>query len=75
MTPPHMQIRVLSLVRAGMLPMRTVGAPMIQGAVVGGTHGMGVKTPRLAAQAALDQPQRLPDESAGCAAAAGLVTR
>jgi hypothetical protein len=41
-----------SLVSAGMLPIKTVGDPGIQGAAVAGTQGMGVSTPRAAAVAA-----------------------
>lgn len=53
MTPPQLQMSLLSLVSAGKFPMRTVGFPMIHGARVTGTHGMGVKTPSLAAVAAI----------------------
>ena len=48
MTPPQLQISLLSLVRAGKVPAMTVGIPIIQGAAVAGTHGMGVKTPNAA---------------------------
>ena len=49
-TPPqeHMHVEVLS--RAGMPPIRTVGAPGVQGAVTG-MQGMGVRTPSAAAVA------------------------
>lgn len=53
MTPPHMHMQVEVLLRAGMLAMRTVGEPGVQGAVVAGIHGMGVKTPNAAAVAAM----------------------
>jgi len=36
-----------------MLPNKTVGAPGIQGAIVMGIHGIGVKTPKAAAVAAI----------------------
>src|SRR5262249_45762590 len=51
MTPPQLQISLEESFRAGMLPMRTVGAPMIHGPVVTGTHGIGVRTPSAAAVA------------------------
>jgi len=40
------------LLRAGMLPIKTIGDPGIHGAVVAGTHGMGVSAPMAAAVAA-----------------------
>lgn len=39
------------LLSAGMFPIKTVGAPGAQGAVVTGTHGIGVSTPSAAAVA------------------------
>ncbi len=54
MTPAHMQISVAMASSAGIDPISTVGAPPgIHGAVVAGTHGMGVKTPSAAAVAAI----------------------
>ena len=44
----HVQV----LLRAGMLLIRTVGEPGVQGAGVTGTQGIGVSTPRAAAVAA-----------------------
>jgi hypothetical protein len=44
-----MQVHVLF--SAGMLPIMVVAAPGVQGAVVTGMHGIGVKTPRAAAVA------------------------
>jgi hypothetical protein len=51
-TPAHMHMSLASLFSAGMLPINTVGLPTIQGAVVAGTQGIGVSTPRAAAVAA-----------------------
>jgi hypothetical protein len=51
MTPPHMQFRVQTLVRAGILPILTVAEPGDQGATVLGMQGWGVKTPDAAAVA------------------------
>ena len=51
MTPPHMQVQVETLSRAGMPPSMTVAAPGAHGATVAGIHGMGVSTPRAAAVA------------------------
>ena len=53
MTPAqrHMSLELLS--SAGMLPSMTVGSPGTHGAGVAGTQGMGVKTPRAAAVAAI----------------------
>ena len=48
-TPPHMQISLELLFRAGMLPSSTVGAPGNQGAIVIGMQGIGTNTPRAAA--------------------------
>ncbi len=39
------------LLRAGMLPIKTVGDPGTHGATVAGTQGIGVKTPKAAAVA------------------------
>ena len=50
-TPPQMHISFELLLRAGILAIRTVGEPAIQGAGVTGTQGIGVKTPRAAAVA------------------------
>jgi hypothetical protein len=52
MTPPHMHMQVQVLFSAGTLPIRTVGDPGVQGAVVTGMQGMGVSTPKAAAVAA-----------------------
>lgn len=51
-TPPQEHINLELLLRAGMLPIRTVGDPGAHGAAVTGTHGMGVRTPNAAAVAA-----------------------
>src|SRR6478672_9095892 len=51
-TPPQLHISFEVLSSAGILPSRTVGAPGIHGAVVIGTHGIGVNTPSAAALAA-----------------------
>ena len=50
--PPQAQTSLDVLFRAGWLPTRTVGEPGIQGLVVLGTQGWGVKTPIAAAVAA-----------------------
>src|SRR5438046_573561 len=52
MIPPQLHISFAESFSAGMFPIKTVGAPTIQGAVVTGMHGMGVKTPNAAAVAA-----------------------
>lgn len=52
-SPAHMHMHIESLVSAGMPAMSTSGAPGAQGAVVTGTHGIGVCTPRAAAVAAI----------------------
>jgi hypothetical protein len=52
MTPPHWQVAMQSEVNAGKLATSTVGIPGTQGAVVTGTHGMGVSAPSAAAVAA-----------------------
>ncbi len=50
--PPHMQVQVETLSKAGMPPSMTVEAPGAQGATVFGTQGIGVNTPKAAAVAA-----------------------
>src|SRR4249920_2137851 len=52
MTPPQLHISFDELFSVGMFAMSTVGAPTTQGAVVMGTHGIGVSTPSAAAVAA-----------------------
>ena len=47
-----MHIKVDELFSAGIFAIMTVGAPTIQGAVVMGIQGIGVKTPKAAAVAA-----------------------
>src|SRR5712672_2196068 len=49
MTPVHMHME--ELLRAGCLPIKTVGDPGVHGAVVAGMHGIGVNTPSAAAVA------------------------
>src|SRR5579859_5602050 len=51
MTPAQLHISVQELLSAGMLPIKTSGVPGTQGAVVTGTHGIGVSTPNAAAVA------------------------
>lgn len=51
-TPAHMHMHLLVLLRAGMLSTMTVGEPGTQGAGVFGMQGMGVRTPQAAAVAA-----------------------
>jgi hypothetical protein len=51
-TPPHIHISVELLLRAGAPPIRTVGEPGAQGAVVTGIQGIGVSTPMAALVAA-----------------------
>jgi hypothetical protein len=51
MRPPQAQRQVETELRAGTLPTRTVGDPGVQGAVMTGTQGMGVRTPWAAAVA------------------------
>jgi hypothetical protein len=41
-------MHVEALLRAGMPPIITVAEPGVHGAVVTGTHGMGVRTPKAA---------------------------
>ena len=50
-TPPHMHMHVEVLFNAGIPPSITVAEPGVHGAVVAGTQGIGVKTPRAAAVA------------------------
>jgi len=52
MMPPHTHISCDVLSRAGMFPIKTVGAPGAQGAGVTGTQGIGVSTPSAAVVAA-----------------------
>jgi hypothetical protein len=51
-TPAQEHINVESLLSVGMLPMKTVGLPTIQGDIVMGIQGIGVSTPNAAAVAA-----------------------
>jgi hypothetical protein len=51
-TPAHIHISLLSLLRQGILPINTVGFPTIQGATVTGIQGIGVRTPKAAVVAA-----------------------
>ncbi len=51
-TPPQLHIRILESVSAGNAPIRTVGIPVTHGAMVMGTQGIGVNTPKAAAVAA-----------------------
>jgi hypothetical protein len=46
--PPHRQLQVEVLVKAGSLLIKTFVDPGIQGITVAGTQGIGVKTPNLA---------------------------
>ena len=48
MTPPHIQISLLLTVSVGAPWVSTWRLPGAQGAVVAGTHGMGVSTPQAA---------------------------
>lgn len=50
--PAQLHINFEVLFKAGMLPIKTVGAPTIQGATVKGMQGIGVNTPSAAAVAA-----------------------
>lgn len=50
-TPPQVHMHVDVLLRAGMPPIMQVEEPGVQGDVVTGTQGIGVKTPRAAAVA------------------------
>jgi hypothetical protein len=52
-TPPQLHISLLELLSAGVFATITVGDPGAHGAVVRGTQGMGVNTPKLAAVAAI----------------------
>ncbi len=51
-TPPHSHMRIDVLESVGILLKRIVGSPIIQGDVVAGIQGMGVKIPNFAAVAA-----------------------
>ena len=51
MTPPQLHMSFDESLSAGMLAISTVGHPGIQGAVVIGTQGIGVNTPKAAAVA------------------------
>jgi hypothetical protein len=53
MIPPYIHISLQLLVNVGMLPVKTVGAPGIHGAVVAGIQAEGVGTPKAAAVAAI----------------------
>ena len=48
MTPPHVHMHFETLSKAGIFPIRTVGAPGVHGAGVTGMHGIGVSTPKAA---------------------------
>ena len=52
MTPPQLHISLELLSSVGMLPIKMVGDPTIQGDAVAGTQGIGVSTPSAAAVAA-----------------------
>jgi len=52
MTPPHAHISFDDSFSVGMLPTSMVGDPGAHGAVVTGTHGIGVIAPSAAAVAA-----------------------
>ena len=52
MTPPQLHMHLEVFVKAGMLPIWTVGEPGAHGAAMTGTQGAGVNTPSLAAVAA-----------------------
>lgn len=52
MTPPQVHMQVQVLFSAGMPPSMVVAAPGVQGEVVTGMQGIGVKTPSAAAVAA-----------------------
>ena len=51
-TPPQLHISFDELFKVGILPNSTFGLPGIQGAMVIGIQGIGVKTPSAAAVAA-----------------------
>lgn len=51
-TPPHSHIKIDVLESVGIALKRMVGSPIIQGDVVAGMQGIGVKTPECAAVAA-----------------------
>src|SRR5438270_2625409 len=49
--PPQLHMHMEVLLRAGMPPSMTVAEPGVQGELVMGMQGMGVRTPRAAAVA------------------------
>jgi hypothetical protein len=49
--PPHRHVRLQESLTAGKLPIRTARISGTHGAVVAGTHGIGVGTPMAAAAA------------------------
>src|SRR5690348_4439069 len=51
MTPPQLHMQVHVLLSAGIPPIMQVAEPGVQGDVVTGMQGIGVKTPRAAAVA------------------------
>ena len=51
-TPPQLHISLLVWFSAGLFPIRTVGHPGAQGAVITGIQGIGVSAPMAAAVAA-----------------------
>jgi hypothetical protein len=51
-TPPHAQVQVEPLTRAGWPPIFIVADPGTQGPTTAGMHGIGVRTPRAALVAA-----------------------
>ena len=51
MRPPHWHMSMESLVRAGLPPINSFGLPGIQGPAIIGIQGMGVSTPKAAAEA------------------------
>ena len=50
--PPHAQLAMHELLRAGIPPIMTVGEPGFHGPAGTGMHGIGVSTPSAAAVAA-----------------------
>jgi hypothetical protein len=52
-TPSHKHVVIEALLRAGILPIITVGEPGAHGVVVMGTHGTGVGVPSAAEVAAI----------------------
>lgn len=51
MIPPHIQVQVEVLFKAGKLLIKNVGEPGAQGATVTGIQGIGTNTPSAAAVA------------------------